>query len=57
MGAWRQEAAYVLTDYRAHFGEPPRLQAVALMTDSDNSCQEARAYFANVRFTGRGGKD
>ncbi len=51
---WREEEVDVLADYRAYFGEPPRLQAVALMTDSDNSCQEARAYFANVRFTRRG---
>ena len=56
-GAWRQEEVDVLTDYRANFGEPPRLQAVALMTDSDDSCQKARAYFANVRFASRGGKD
>ncbi len=54
-GAWRQEEVDVLADYRAYFGEPPRLQAVALMTDSDDSCQEASAYFANVRFVSRAG--
>ncbi len=57
IGVWRQEGVDVLADYRAYFGEPPRLQAVALMTDSDDSCQETSAYFANVRFvSGAGGR-
>jgi len=51
LGAWRSEAVDVLADYRRLFGEPPGLKAVALMTDSDDSCQEATAYYANLVFT------
>ena len=46
---WRSEEVDVAADYRRVFGEAPsRAIALALMTDTDNSCQEAVAYFANV---------
>jgi hypothetical protein len=54
---WRSEAVDVLADYRALFGTPvPPVVAVALMSDSDNSCQAAEAYLARFRFgAGTGG--
>ena len=51
LGVWRREQVDVLADHRALLGDPPRVVAVALMSDSDGSCQEATAYFANFRFT------
>ena len=51
LGLWRSEEVDVLADYRAHFGAPvPPVVAVAVMSDSDNSCQAAEAYLARFRF-------
>jgi hypothetical protein len=51
---WRREEVNVLEDYRRSFGAPPpSVVALALMSDSDNSCQAAKAYFANFRFMSR----
>jgi hypothetical protein len=56
LGLWRSEEVDVLADYRAHFGAPvPPVVAVAVMSDSDNSCQAAEAYLARFRF-GAGGE-
>jgi len=49
---WHSEEVDVAADYTAFFGvEPPPLLALAVMSDSDNSCQDALAYFADFRFT------
>jgi hypothetical protein len=51
---WTTEVADVAEDYRDLFGhEPPPVLAVALMTDTDNSCQQAIAYYADFRFLSR----
>jgi hypothetical protein len=51
---WQTEEVDMDTDYRRRFGHaPPQLLGVALMTDSDNTCQRATAYFADFRFLGR----
>jgi hypothetical protein len=51
LGVWRSEEVDVLADYRAHFGDPvPPVVAVAVMSDSDNSCQAAEAHLARFRF-------
>ncbi len=48
---WRAEDVDLAADYRRLFGRPPpKLLGVALMTDSDNSCQQAEAYYADFRF-------
>ena len=48
---WRTEDVDVAADYRRLFGNPPpKLLGLALMTDSDNSCQRAEAYYADFRF-------
>jgi len=51
---WTTEVVDVAEDYRDLFGhEPPPVLAVALMTDTDNSCQQAVAYYADFRFLSR----
>ncbi len=53
---WRPEEVNVAADYLTHFGHnPPAVIGLAVMSDSDNSCQEAVAYFADFRFVGGNG--
>lgn len=52
---WREAAVDVRQKYLDAFGRnPPRPVAVGLMSDSDNHCGHARAWFADFRFTGPG---
>lgn len=54
MSEWRQESVDVAADYEKYFGSPlPPLLAVAVMSDSDNTCSQAGAYFADFRFRSR----
>jgi Protein of unknown function (DUF3047) len=54
IGQWATETVDVVADYRKLFGyEPPPLLAVAVMTDTDNSCRQAVAYYADFRFLDR----
>lgn len=51
IGAWIQENRNVYQDYKALFGEePPVLEKVFLMIDSDNTKSIAECYFGNIRF-------
>lgn len=48
-GAWHGEERNILADYRAAFGEdPPPLEGVALMTDTDQTGAAATAWYADV---------
>lgn len=48
---WRTEDVDVAADYARLFGHPPtKLLGLAIMTDSDSSCQRAEAYYAAFRF-------
>jgi len=50
-GAWVTERRNVLADYRAAFGEdPPPVNGVAIMTDTDNTDGAATAYYGDIRF-------
>jgi len=50
-GTWVTERRNVLADYRAAFGgDPPPVNGVALMTDTDNTDGKATAYYGNIRF-------
>ena len=50
-GAWVTERRNVLADYRAAFGgDPPPVNGVALMTDTDNTDGEATAYYGDILF-------
>ena len=51
---WQHESVDLLADYQRLVGEvqlPP--VALAVMSDSDNSCQSATAFFADFRFSAR----
>jgi hypothetical protein len=51
---WVSQVVDVDSDYRELFGHaPPPLLALAVMTDSDNSCQAAVAYYTDFRFVSR----
>lgn len=51
---WRREVVDLVGDYRRAFGrEPPPPMAVGLMTDSDNSCGDAEAFYGDFRFLDR----
>lgn len=55
LGAWREEEADVAADYRTIVGvDPPPVLGVALMSDSDDSCGSATAWFSDLRFAARG---
>ena len=55
-GRWVRERRNVLQDYRAAFvGKPPPANAVAIMTDTDNTGGEATAYYGDIVF--RAGAD
>jgi hypothetical protein len=48
---WRTERRNVREDFRRHHDrEPDRINAVAVMTDCDNTGQQTRAWYGNIRF-------
>ena len=48
----------VLADYRLLFGtDPPDALALAVMTDTDDTCTVASAWLAGFEFNGGGGSD
>lgn len=49
-GVWQQERRNLVEDYRRLFGEdPPRIGAIAIMTDTDNTGEEAQAWYDELR--------
>jgi hypothetical protein len=49
-GAWQTETRNIYEDYRRSFGEaPPRVGAVAIMTDTDNTGEDALAWYGAIR--------
>jgi len=51
---WTEAVVDVAADYFAAFGHPaPPLLALGVMTDSDNTCQQAAASYADFRFLSR----
>jgi hypothetical protein len=51
VGAWKTERRNLLEDYRRAFGsEPTMIEAVAVMTDSDDTGGAAVAYYDFIRF-------
>ncbi|MBI5576356.1 MAG: DUF3047 domain-containing protein [Deltaproteobacteria bacterium] len=50
-GRWIDEERNLVEDFRRAFGEnPPRLGAVAIMTDTDNTGERAAAWYGAIRF-------
>lgn len=54
-GQWQHEQRDILADYRRLFGsEPGEIGAVAIMTDTDNTGEEATAWYGDISLsTGR----
>jgi Protein of unknown function (DUF3047) len=51
---WHERRVNVLEDFRRAFGEePPRIRAVGLMSDSDNTGGQAVAYYGDIQFRKR----
>ncbi len=51
VGEWIVEERNILQDYIQAFGEdPPRINGVAIMTDTDNTGEQATAYYGDIIF-------
>jgi Protein of unknown function (DUF3047) len=51
LGAWIDESRNIYEDYRKAFGEePPMINGVAIMTDTDNTKERAVAYYGDITF-------
>jgi hypothetical protein len=51
LGAWREHERNVYEDYKRAFGEePPRVRSIGIMTDTDNTGQDAEAYYGDIAF-------
>jgi len=49
VGQWRCEKRNLFEDYQAAFGEmPPYISGIAVMTDTDNTGESARAFYADL---------
>ncbi|MFC1534259.1 DUF3047 domain-containing protein [Thermodesulfobacteriota bacterium] len=47
---WREERRNVYEDFRKFFGhDPPRVGAIAIMTDTDNTGEQATAWYGPIR--------
>jgi hypothetical protein len=52
VGLWVEEARNIYEDYKKAFGEePPMINGVAIMSDTDNTKERATAYYGDIRFT------
>ena len=50
-GRWIEEERNLVEDYRRAFGEdPPKVGAVAIMTDTDNTGEQTVAWYGAIRF-------
>jgi hypothetical protein len=51
VGVWVEKSRNVYRDYKRAFGEdPPAINGVAIMTDTDNTKERAVAYYGDIRF-------
>ncbi len=51
LGAWQEVTRNVYNDFRRAFGEEPgRIIAIGIMTDTDNTRENASAYYGDIRF-------
>ncbi|MCP9439438.1 MAG: DUF3047 domain-containing protein [Nitrospira sp.] len=52
IGRWIEESRNIHEDYKNAFGEePPMINGVAIMTDTDNTSEQAIAYYGDIIFT------
>jgi hypothetical protein len=51
LGAWKEEERNIYEDYKKAFGgEPPMINGVAIMSDTDNTKESAVAYYGDIEF-------
>lgn len=51
IGIWAEESRNVYEDYKRAFGEePPMINGVAIMSDTDNTKERATAYYGDIVF-------
>ncbi|MDX2252345.1 MAG: DUF3047 domain-containing protein [Nitrospira sp.] len=51
LGVWTQESRNIYEDYKNAFGEePPLINGVAIMSDTDNTKERAVAYYGDITF-------
>ena len=51
VGTWVDEERNIYDDYKNAFGEePPKINGVAIMTDTDNTKEQATAYYGDIVF-------
>ena len=51
LGAWQEQTQDVYEDFRRAFGEEPgRITAIGIMTDTDNTGENAHAYYGDITF-------
>ncbi len=51
VGMWVVEERNIYEDYKRAFGEePPTINGVAIMTDTDNTKEQATAYYGDIVF-------
>lgn len=49
VGIWRNASRNIVADYRKAFGEdPPAISGIAIMTDTDNTGEEATAWYGDI---------
>lgn len=54
VGEWREVSRDIVADYRRAFGEdPPRVGAIAIMTDTDNTGETATAWYGDITALGK----
>jgi hypothetical protein len=54
VGTWVHEQRNIYEDYqRAFGGEPPRVGAVAVMTDTDDTGDDVTAWYGDISLTSR----
>ena len=56
VGMWVEEERNIYEDYKKAFGEePPMINGVAIMSDTDNTKERATGYYGDMEFV-RAGK-
>ncbi|HXV68018.1 MAG TPA: DUF3047 domain-containing protein [Nitrospira sp.] len=54
IGIWVDESRNIYEDYKKAFGEePPMINGVAIMSDTDNTKERVTAYYGDITFTKR----
>jgi hypothetical protein len=55
VGLWVSEERNIYEDYKKAFGEePPLINGIAIMTDTDNTKERATAYYGDIQFVQAG---